>query len=380
MAHYVAVFFVEILSQKDVSPFQKILSKFLTTNTLQTVCPWLEDIVAQEITSACDEQCPSDHQSSFVYRPPLYTVNTRPLSTFVQPNPDARAVDRVFGVPVGFFWETLETGDECFPDLVLGGDGGDVEGGLQTTMMLISSGLFCNGKVMFCDGKVMMAILSCALQAGLSVTGVRLLYPTVEQIGTFPLKFSPHRLGPALKAKSAADTVPVVEPVLALALRGAGARAVWLDVVGPSDPMLARRIDPNSLCALFGGDSRDSCLLYCPRNLYQTNAEVVRWFGGRVPESRVITVGQSLSRPRESGKSRKSQPAAGENHAAVMPNSTQAAMLCAMTHSDVFLAVSPLVPSHGLALVLCICQRRGYKVCGVKRMHLSSKRASQLGE
>jgi len=355
-----------------VSPFQKILSKFLTTNTLQTVCPWLEDIVAQEITSAHDEQCPCDHQSSFVYCPPLYTVNTRPLSTFVQPNPDARAVDRVFGVPVGFFWETLETGDECFPDLVLGGDGSDVEGGLQTTMSLISSGLFC-------DGKVTMAILSRALQAGLSVAGVRLLYPTAEHVGTFPLKFSPHFLGPALKAKSAADAMPVVGPVLALALRGAGARAVWLDVIGPSDPMLARRIDPNSLCALFGGDSRDSCLLYCPRNLYQTNAEVVRWFGGRVPESRVITVGQSLSRPRVSGKSRKSQPSAAENHAAMMPNSTQAAMLCAMTHSDVFVAVSPLVPSHGLALILCVCQRRGYKVCGVRRMHLSSKRASQLG-
>lgn len=279
----------------------------------------------------------------------------------------------MFGVPIGFFWETVETGDECFPDLVSSEDGsGNVEDRVLTTMSLMSSGLFRGGKMM-------MAILSRTLQAGLSIAGLRLLYPTAEQIGTFPMKFPPCCRGSTSKAKSATDVVPVIGPVLAIALRGAGARTVWLDVVGPSDPVLARRIDVNSLCALYGGDSRDNCLLYCPRNLYQTTTEVVRWFGGRVPENRVITVGQSLSRPRASGKSRKSQPSAGENQAAVMPHGSQAAMLCAMTNSNVFVAVSPLIPSHTLALVLCICQRRGYEVCGVRRMHLGSKRAGHLG-
>ena len=302
----------------------------------------------------------------------MYLVNTRPLSTFVQLNPDSRAVERVFGVPVGFFWETIETGDECFPDVVPNEDGSDVEVGLQTAMSLISNGVFC-------DGKVTMAILSRALQAGLSVAGVRLLYPTMVQIGILPVKFPPCCQSLALKVKSAANAMAVIGPIVAIALRGAGARSVWLDVVGPSDPMLARRIDPNSLCALYGGDSRDSCLLYCPRNPYQTTTEVVRWFGGRVPESRVITVGQSLSRPMVSGKLRKSQALAGENKTGVMPHSSQAAMLCAMTYSDIFVAVSPLIAAHCLALILCICQRRGYKVCGIRRMHLSSKRASQLG-
>lgn len=300
-------------------------------------------------------------------------MNSRPLSTFLQPNSDTQAVERVFGVPVGFFWETLETGDECFPDLMPTEDGDDVEGGLQTTMCLIANDLLC-------DGKVTMAVLSRALQAGLSVAGVRLLYPSAEQIdGTFPLKFPPCCRGSTSKAKSAADAVPAVGPVLAVALRGAGARTVWLEVVGPTDPMLARRIDPNSLCALYGGDSRDTCLLYCPRNPYQTTTEMVRWFGGRVPENRVITVGRSMSRPRVSGKSRKSQSSAGENQATVMPHCTQAAMLCATTASDIFVCISPLIPSHSLALVLFICQRRGYRVCGIRRMHLSSKRASQLG-
>jgi len=289
-------------------------------------------------------------------------INTRPLSTFVQPNLDACAVERVFRVPVGFFWETVETGDECFPDPLPHEDGNDTEGGLQTTMSLISSDLFR-------EGKVTMAILIRALQAGLSLAGVRLLYPSAEQTGNFPLKNTPQC---CVRVKGGAYTNPVVGPVLAVALRGAGARAVWLDAVGPLDPMLARRINPNCLSALYGGDSRDSCLLYCPRNLYLTTAEVVRWFGGRVAENRVIAVGQSLSRPR---KSRKSQPSA----TAMMPESMQAVMLCAMTNSDIFVATSPLVPSHCLAFVLCICQRRGYRVSGIRRMHLSTKRANQLG-
>jgi len=331
------------------------------------VCPWLENIVGQEISSACVSKS-SDDPPAFVYRPPLCTVNTQPLSTFMQLNTDSRAVERVFGVAVGFFWETVETGDECFPDPMSSNGGSGIEDGFETAMSLISNGLFR-------DGKATLSILSRTLKAGLSIAGVRLLYPTAEQVRTFPLKFPPRP-----KANSSADSLPVIGPVLALALRGFGARTVWLDEVGPLDPVLARRIDPNSLCALYGGDSRDSCLLYCPHNPYQMTAEVVRWFGGRVPESRVITVSESLSRPRTYGKSRKSRSSSEENRAAVMPHSSQAAVLCAVTYSDMFLAVSPLIASHCLALVLCICQQRGYKLCGVRRLHLSAKGVSLLGE
>jgi len=350
-----------------MSPFQKILGKFLTTNTLQTVCPWLEDVVSQEICSDHVNQS-LDDPLPFVYCPPLCTVSTQPLSTFVQLNPDARAVERVFGVPVGFFWETIETGDECFLDPVNGDEGSCVEGSFQIAISLVSNKLFR-------EGKVTAAILGRTLQSGLSIAGVRLLYPTPEQTRTFLLKFSP-----CSKPKPSADALFATGPVLAIAVRGFEARTVWLDMIGPFDPVLARRIDPNSLSALYGGDCRDSCLLYCPRNPYQMTAEVVRWFGGRVPESRVINVGESLSRPRTSGKSRKSRPSSGENRAAVMPHSSQAAMLCAATHSDIFLVVSPLLSSHCLALVLCVCQQRGFKISGIRRMHLTAKRASQLGE
>jgi len=355
-----------VLLQRDASPFQKVLAKFLTTNTLQTVCPWLQHIVGEEITPACVSQSPDD-PPAFGYCLPLYTVNAQPLSTFMQLNPDARAVERIFGVPVGFFWETVETGDdECFPDpLTSDNSSGGVDGGFETAVMLVSNGLFRSGKAL-------MAITGRTVQAGLSLAGVRLLYPTAEQAGTCPLKLLPRSKTKAADASHG--------PVLAVALRGFEARTAWLDAVGPFDPVLARRIDPTSLCALYGGDSRDACRIYCPRNPYQTTAALVRWFGGRVPDSRVIAVGESPSRPRAAGKSRKSRSSCGENRASVRPHGSQAAMLCAATRSDIFVAVSPLVASRCLALVLCICQQRGYMVCGVRRLRLAPKTASHLGE
>jgi len=51
-----------------------------------------------------------------------------------------------------------------------------------------------------------------------------------------------------------------VGPILALGIRGTLARPIWLDELGPMDPTLARRTDPNSLIALFGGRIND---LHC---------------------------------------------------------------------------------------------------------------------
>ena len=41
-----------------------------------------------------------------------------------------------------------------------------------------------------------------------------------------------------------------------LAIRGTHAQSLWIDAVGPSDPVLARKTDPESLTAKFGGDGR----------------------------------------------------------------------------------------------------------------------------
>jgi hypothetical protein len=394
---FVTCDFLQKDSSKELSPFHKIVTKFLATNTLQSVCPWLADIVPQEVhgpqrTSFPSVGNPSPNSAassgrpSFVYRPSLFTVTTRPLSTFVQLNPDPRAVQRHLSAPVGFFWETIETGDEGQP-ADCGAASDEPSADMQTTMSLIY-------KQVFYDPRAVMAILTRVLQGGLSFCGLRLLYPTGEQIEIGGMQTIDAGTSPAVgggSRPSAAGGQSVVGPVLAVALRGAGARTVWLDVVGPSDPVLARRTDPNSLCALYGGDSREGCLIFCPRNPYRTASEIVRWFGGRVPASGVLCIGEpassttAVARPPSGGRTKKSSGSGGgggststdhlETPTAGRPVST----LVATTQSDVFLALSPLVPSKCFGVVLCICQRRGFRLKGVRRLQLNGRRATQLG-
>ena len=92
-----------------------------------------------------------------------------------------------------------------------------------------------------------------------------------------------------------------VGPIVALSIRGMLARTLWLDAVGPADPVLARRTDPNTLCALYGGKSRDECLLFCPRNPERISTELARWFGGRVPQNGVVNVGTAHRKRNNSG-------------------------------------------------------------------------------
>ena len=141
----------------------------------------------------------------------------------------------------------------------------------------------------------------------LFLPGVRLLYPTAALMRVAAGQPTP---SPATTTGGATGSTAIppdvdmmnkIGPILGLALRGTLARTLWLDAVGPVDPSLARRTDPHSLCALYGGDSRDECLLFCPRNPARISTELARWFGGRVPASGVVNVGVQ----------RKHQPSSG---------------------------------------------------------------------
>ena len=187
-------------------------------------------------------------------------------------------------------------------------------------MSLLSSGLYR-------DENALIGVLSRVLQEGLDLAGVRLLYPAT----------SPRC------------------PLLAIAVRGASCRPVWLEAIGPADPALARRTDPHSLCALFGGGEAP-CPLVTPRGAAATATQLARWFGGRVPAGGVVV-------------------AAGRTDGQTPP-----ATLVAATRSDVFLVVAPLVPSGCCGMLLALCEKRGYQLRGVKRAHLASKQASSLGE
>ena len=186
---------------------------------------------------------------------------------------------KVFGLEVGFFWETVET-DETVHEQYFSGD---LDLDTQNTMSLVY-------KKVFRTPCAMMGILNRVLQEGLDLAGIRLLYPTPELMDIASGRVtssSADRKSPPPPL----EMLNTIGPLLALSLRGTFARSIWLDAVGPSDPALARSTDPNSLCALYGGESRDESLIFCPRNPARVNTELCRWFGGRVPPSGVINTG-----------------------------------------------------------------------------------------
>ncbi len=370
-------FLLYLLQRDDVknsTAFQHILTKYFSVNTLHTVCPWLADMVSLDVSAA--DQTPAS--PSFTYRAPLPHISKNPLSTFIQVSTDLSAANKVFNLPIGFFWETVET-DEGRSEQDLHDDGVDYD--TQNTVSLVY-------KKVYRDPHAMMGILNRVIQEGLDLAGLRLLYPTVQMMSQSQAKSGfPGQLS---KESPKLDTaISSVGPVLALALRGTYARVLWLEAVGPSDPVLARHTDPKSLCALYGGASREECLLFCPRNPVRAHSELCRWFGGRVPDSGVIDIGacdpdngsqDSVNqRNLPSGKHTKHSQESNSSDGLNIPCNKPAATLTASTSSDVFLVMSPWLPPRCLGLVLSTCQRRGYQLRGVRRGHLNSKKARILG-
>ena len=287
-----------------------------------------------------------EQHSASEIRSPLPNVTTRPLSSFVQVIPDAGSAIRTFRLPIGFFWQMIEG-----EDVVVVQDECDnsVDRNTQTTMSLI------DGEV-YRDPRAMAGILNRVLQEGLDLAGIRLLFPSLEVAG---MSRGTTRVG--------SDTIDV-RPVLAMAVRGRCARQIWLDAVGPADPVLARITDPDSLMALYGGQTREESLLYCPHSPTRATAELCRWFGGRVPASGVVNTGNSLNAKR----SRKdSTDIRGHRPPAV---------LTVMLPGDVFVLLSPLVPGRCTGVLLATAQRRGYGLSGFRQLRLSRKKCTLLGE
>ena len=63
-----------------------------------------------------------------------------------------------------------------------------------------------------------------------------------------------------------------------------------------------------------------------------------------------------------------------------LPVSTPPATLTATTGSDIILTIAPSVPTQCLGMLLSTCQVRGYQLRGIRRMHLTSKKCSHLGQ
>ncbi|XP_033757946.1 uncharacterized protein LOC117340288 isoform X2 [Pecten maximus] len=360
---------------KDSSPFQQHLAKFLSTNTLHTVCPWLQDLVSGEVPSS--QVDPATGNPSYVYRPPLPNITNKPLSTFMQINPDHSAAQKVFNTSVGFFFQTVDNEDSS-ADLIINDAGVNYD--TQNTMSLIY-------KKIFQDPRATMGIFNRVLQEGLDLAGVRLLYPTPELLNLASGK--PSMPADNSEAKTDLEMLNNIGPVLAVCIRGTFGRTIWLDAVGPSDPSLARRTDPNSLCALYGGSSRDECLLFCPRNQTRVHIELTRWFGGRVPPGGVIDVGTPYTKKDHhrsgSPKGRKGKKVTfnefreRDDKPVVVPSRRPPATLTSTTKSDIFLVMSPSVGPRCIGIIMATCQRRGYQIRGIRRSRLTTKKACSLG-
>lgn len=289
-------------------------------------------------------------------------------------NPDPKAAEKVFNSSVGFFWQTVDS-DEGRLDQDLHDEGMSYD--TQNTLSLIY-------KKIYQEPSAMMGILNRVLQLGLDLAGVRLVYPSPEQMN-IPQTDNAGML-------SEMDLLNNVGAVLSLCIRGSIARSLWLDAVGPSDPVLARRTDPNSLCALYGGDSRDECLLFCPRTAARVQTELARWFGGRVPPGNVIDVGtpytkkDSLRSGSPKGRRGKkvtfsdTKDTSDAQKDSIADIHRPLATLTATTKSEIMLVMSPLVPPKCFGIILASCQRRGFQLTGIRRTRLSSKRAAALGK
>ena len=343
--------FLTILQKDDLTTFQKVLAKFLSTNTLYTVCPWLEALFSPDIGTDQTTQRSVEQQSPSVFRSLLRNVTTRPLSSFVQVTPDAASAGRVLGLPVGFFWQMIEGEDVKIVQDVCDNS---VDHNTQTTMTLI------DGEV-YRDPRAMMGILNRVLREGLDLAGIRLLFPSTEVAG---MSRGTTQVGSDLIDDNS-------RPVLAVAVRGRCARQVWLDAVGPADPVLARITDPDSLMALYGGQTREESLLYCPHSPTRATVELCRWFGGRVPASGAVNTGSSVNTKQSKKDSAMSTDLLRHRPPAV---------LTVTLPSDVFVLLSPLVPGRCTGLLLATAQHRGYRLSGFRQLRLTRKKCTLLGE
>ncbi|XP_063790850.1 dynein axonemal assembly factor 8-like isoform X3 [Pseudophryne corroboree] len=316
---------------RGTSSFYQQTSLFLSHNTLHNITWWSEAVIQQLLGQLF---------------PLNLDVSAIKLSSIVMLNPDPQAVEKVFSLSSGFFWQTLETEERLSPlspDILM-----------DSEMEVLPVTLF---DTLLRDPVAFHHALHLILTAGLDVCGLRLLYP---QASTQQLKIV--SLPPFISGGDANNP-----PVLILVLRGHHASEIWGNISGPSDPQLARLTDPNSINALYG-HTREDTLLYYPRTSGRIWRDLSLWFGGRIPSNGNLKIGIQ-NPPKKSTQPRSQSP----TEKCLPP-----ALLTATTRGDVFLAVSPVVPPCAIGDIIDTCCQRGFALHGVRNIRFSAKRAAML--
>ncbi|CAK6971210.1 dynein axonemal assembly factor 8 [Scomber scombrus] len=273
------------------------------------------------------------HPTSPIYLPSLY------LNCFISATSNKKVIDRTFGLSPGFYWQTVET-QEC------------VCKGRETTQELHTEVSF----TLWCALSLLPILthytLQLVLDSGLDVCGLRLLYPPQGVLSN------------CTGAEAVIQSAETTKPVLALAVRGPHAHSVMKDLTNSLDSVLLMKTDPPSK-NLNHCRGQGSPLLYSPQLASQVHRELCLWFSGRLRGGRPDDHRQLLNKVDRVGRS--------------MSNVRSSALLCATTKGDMLLVVSPIVPLCCHALVLAVCERRGFSLRGLQRLQLQSSGAAVLG-
>ncbi|XP_067162073.1 dynein axonemal assembly factor 8 isoform X3 [Apteryx mantelli] len=285
------------------------------------------------------------------------------LSYITAVNPDPQAVEKVFAVPAGFYWQTVETGEKYFPN------SSNIEASRDTDTEVAMVLLF---ETLFRSPLAIHHMLQLVLSSGLDICGLRLLYPQHDVL-----------LSSSEKLPSSYTPEPgKMPPVLALGMRGPKACSTLQNIMGPSDPQLASVTDCASINALYCR-SRAEPLAYLPHLDSRVHMELCLWFGGRAADAALhvgvlnLACRYNKARP-QSPSSTRTDAEEEKVHLQGTVLSQPPATLVATTKGDIILLVSPVVSPHAYGNVISVCTHRGFVLQGIRQLLLSPKQAVVL--
>lgn len=93
---------------------------------------------------------------------------------------------------------------------------------------------------------------------------------------------------------------------------------------------------------------------------------------------KTISIGELTEERPASGQSKKSS-----SHHSLMdshPQHRPPAALTATTTSEIILVISPVVRPQYIGIIMASCQRKGFRIRGVRRQKLTAKKVACLGQ
>lgn len=93
---------------------------------------------------------------------------------------------------------------------------------------------------------------------------------------------------------------------------------------------------------------------------------------------KTTSIGELTEERPASGQSKKSS-----SHHSLMDSHTQhrpPAALTATTTSEIILVISPVVRPQYIGIIMASCQRKGFRIRGVRRQKLTTKKVASLGQ